>query len=149
MISKEEVYRQCVQIIGNKISLLQDRLNELKESVSNETKSTAGDKHETARAHLQLEQEQINNQLLTVLAQKSALEQIDIKQSAAAIIKGSLVKTDLGYLFISVAAGKIIVDAEPVIALSPQSPLGEQLMGLKVGARTTMNGKTYQVERID
>ena len=60
---KQRVYEQCRQRIDEKISLLSHMLEELKESSSNETKSTAGDKHETALAMLQIEQENTGRQL--------------------------------------------------------------------------------------
>ena len=61
--------------------MLQQRLNDLKESGANETKSTAGDKHETALAMVQIEQANIRKQLEEALAQKAILEKIKRFQS--------------------------------------------------------------------
>ncbi len=61
--------------------MLQQRLNDLKESGANETKSTAGDKHETALAMVQIEQANIRKQLEEALAQKVILEKIKRFQS--------------------------------------------------------------------
>ena len=118
-------------MLETKINGLQQQLNDLKESTANETKSTAGDKYETARAMLQIEQDNTRRQLQETLEQQSIFTSIDISISSNEIIRGSLVKTNKGYLFISVALGKIIVDGITIIALSPQSPLGKQLMGLR------------------
>lgn len=118
-------------------------------SAANETKSTAGDKHETALAMLQIEQENISRRLKTIADQKAAVESIDISSKHIAIGSGSLVKTDKGYLFLSVALGKVIVDNIPVIILSPQSPLGKKLMGLKRNDYTDINGTVYTVETIE
>jgi hypothetical protein len=41
--------------------------------------------------------------------------------SSSKIVNGSLVKTDKGYLFISIALSKARIDGNPVNALSPQS----------------------------
>jgi len=49
----------------------------------------------------------------------------------------------------SIAMGKITVDGISVIALSPQSPLGKKMMGLKVNDATEMNGINYVIEQID
>ena len=57
MTFKERVYQQFLQLIKDKILSLETILNDLNESAKNETKSTAGDKHETALAMLQIEQE--------------------------------------------------------------------------------------------
>lgn len=149
MTFKEKIYSGCVQLIRNKIGLLQNALADLKQSASNETKSTAGDKHETALAMLQIEQENINKQLTDVLTQKLVLAKIDPAIRPVKIVNGSLVKTNKGYFFLSVALGKIVADEVTVIALSPQSPLGIKLMGLKENDSVIMNGTSYIIESIE
>ncbi len=145
---KLKIYNHCLTLINDKVAMLQQVLNDLKESGANETKSTAGDKHETALAMLQIEQANTRGQLQEVLAQKTALEKIDPTISATMIVNGSLVKTNRGYLFISIAAGKITIDGIHVISLSPQSPLGQKLMGLKVGDSVEINNTEYLIESI-
>jgi len=137
-----------MRLINDKIGLLRHTLNDLKESSSDETKSTAGDKHETALAMLQIEQKNVSQQLKEALEQKILFEQIKPTLVKQEITKGSLIKTNKGYLFLSVALGKIIVDEIPIIAISPRSPLGQKLIGLKVNDTAELNGIKYVVENI-
>lgn len=146
---KQKIYNHYLQVIQDKVAMLQKVLNDLKESGANETKSTAGDKHETALAMLQIEQANKRAQLQEVLTQKAALEKIDPTLSATMIVNGSLIKTSRGYLFMSIALGKAVIDNMAVIALSPQSPLGQKLMGLIVGETAEFNNATYFVESIE
>jgi len=146
---KQKIYDHYLQKINDRITELQQVLADLKESGSNETKSTAGDKHETALAMLQIEQANTRSQLQEVSDQKVKLEKIDPALSAIVIVHGSLVKTNRGYLFISIAAGKITIDHSTVIALSPQSPLGQKLMGLKAGEKAAINNTVYIIEHIE
>ena len=146
---KLKIYDHCLKLINGKIAMLQQVLANLKESGSNETKSTAGDKHETALAMLQIEQANTRGQFQEALLQKAALEKIDPAISATMIVNGSLVKTNRGYLFMSIAAGKIAIDDISVISLSPQSPLGQKLMGLKVGEVAGINNIEYVIETIE
>ena len=148
MTRKEKIHGHCLSLINDKISLLQQVLADLKESAGNETKSTAGDKHETALAMLQIEQANTRGQLEDVLQKKAALEKINPVSSAKQIVNGSLVKTNRGYLYISIALGKITTAGIDFIALSSQSPLGEKMMGLAVGNRAEMNGNFYIIEAI-
>jgi transcription elongation GreA/GreB family factor len=148
MTFKEAVYYHCITTVNDKISFLQQTLFDLRESASNETKSTAGDKHETALAMLQIEQENTNRQLENVLTQKSIIERLVPVNQPRQVGNGSLVKTNKGYLFISIALGKIVVDNIQVIALSPQSPLGLKLSGLLVNDAIEMNGVKYVIESI-
>ncbi len=146
---KQKIYDHYLQLIQDKVAILQKVLDDLKESGANETKSTAGDKHETALAMLQIEQANKRAQLQEVLAQKAALEKIDPTLSASMIVNGSLIKTNRGYLFMSTALGKASVDNMAVIALSPQSPLGQKLMGLKTKDTASINGMGYHIESIE
>lgn len=62
MIEKAKVYLHCQRIINEKRALLEKEMKSLQESSNNETKSSAGDKHETSRALAQAEQENLGNQ---------------------------------------------------------------------------------------
>lgn len=149
MTLKKKIYNHYLEIVADKTAMLQKILADLKESGSNETKSTAGDKHETALAMLQIEQANTRAQLQEALTQQAALEKIDPSIKALVIVNGSLVKTSRGYLFMSIALGKAVVENMMVIALSPQSPLGQKLMGLKVGETAAINNMEYMIESIE
>ncbi len=138
-----------MQVVNGKLYLLQQVLADLKESSSSETKSTAGDKHETALAMLQIEQANISAQLQDLLDKKAALEKINPALSSSKVINGSLLKTNNGYLFISIALGKATIEGKAVIALSPQSPLGQKMIGLSAGDVAEINNNKYFIECIE
>jgi len=142
------VYEYYFQVINDRISLLRQNLNDLKESSSNETKNTAGDKHETALAMLQIEQKNVGQQLADALDQKLMFGEINPSVLKKGISKGSLIKTNRGWLFLSVALGKAIIDGIAVIAISPRSPLGQKLIGLNVNDIAEINGVKYVIEDI-
>jgi transcription elongation GreA/GreB family factor len=149
MTLKQKIYNHYLRVIDDKIKLLQQVLVDLKESSSNETKSTAGDKHETALAMLQIEQANIRGQLKDALDKKTALEKINPLLSAAKIVNDSLIKTNKGYLFMSIALGKAAIEGNVIKALSPQSPLGTKLMGLTAGDVAEINDNRYIIENIE
>ena len=148
MSLKEQVHTQCRVLITAKLESLHQALKELIDSAGNETKSSAGDKFETGRAMLHIEQDHIRKQVAEVLAQKAVLEAIDPGRQPERIALGSLVKASGGYYFLSTALCKMIVEGQLVIALSLQSPLGGRLAGLELGDRVMMNGKELVVEQI-
>jgi hypothetical protein len=149
MTLKQTIHSYYLQEINNKVESLQQVLDDLKEIGANETKSTAGDKHETALAMLQIEQANIRARLKEVLEQKASLQKINPALSANMIVNGSLIKTHRGYLFISIAWGKALIENNNVIALSPLSPLGKKLLGLKVGSIAEVNNNSYIIETIE
>lgn len=146
---KQKIYTHYKQLANDKISMLTTALEDLRQSSINETKSSAGDKFETTRAMIHAEQERIGRQLKEAMDQKTNLDTINIFTDSSKITKGSLVKTNKGYLFVSIALGKINLDGVQVIALSPQSPLGYRLMGLKENDIAEVNGTRYSIEKVD
>jgi len=63
-------------------------------------------------------------------------------------IQRHFVETNKGYLFLSVSLGKISVDCKTIMAISPQSPIGERLMGLKANDCVEANTINYVIEKI-
>ena len=146
---KSEVYTALIELLTYKINLLQQMLFDLNESAKNETKSTAGDKHETALAMLQIEQENVRRQIKEAQAQKAIFEKIDPSLQSAQVRIGSLVETDKSYFFMAAGIGKITLDGKTIITLSPQSPLGLKLMGLQKNDSIQMNAVEYEIKNIN
>ena len=140
---KRQVYQLCESEIASKIAQLLQVLKDLKISAANETKSTAGDKYETALAMLQIEQANVNKQLQIFKDQQLALQKINPAYQVSIVGLGSLVSTDVNYFFLSVALGKIEVDGVKVFAISPLSPLGAKLLGLQKGDSVSVNNRAY------
>lgn len=146
---KEKVYSYCLQLLEAKINQLRNNLLELKEGTESDSKSSAGDKHETSRAMMQIEYEKISRLLDEFQRQINELEKIDIHSVSGKIKSGSFIKTNVGYLFFGAAIGKINVDEIAVMVISLQSPIGLKLSGQKAGDRIEMNGLEYIIEKID
>jgi len=60
---KQQLFNKCLDAIDSRFQTIQNTISEIQESLTSETKSSAGDKHETGRAMLQLEREKAGNQL--------------------------------------------------------------------------------------
>ncbi len=146
---KEDFTNKCLEILNEKIASLQKILLDIRHSAANETKSTAGDKHETALAMLQIEQENTGRQLQVLLGQRLQLTQIDLCKKANIIGKGSLIYTNRGLIFIAVGLGKVLMDNNILLLISHASPLGNLLTGKKVGDTVQCNGIDYQIEQIE
>ena len=148
MTFKQKIYKHYLQLVQDRIDAFRDMITALTEDSKNDAKGSAGDKHETALSMMHIEQEKLNAKLKEVLDQKAVLDKIDSLFVAETIILGSLVKANGIYLYLSLALPKINVDGINVIALSPQSPLGNKLMGNKVGFTFEINTTKYTIEEI-
>ena len=149
MTFKQKIQQHYLQLVQDRIDVFKDMIAALTEDSKNDAKGSAGDKHETALSMMHIEQEKLNRKLREVLDQKVVLDKIDPTKIAETIIVGSLVKANGIYLYLSVALPKIAVDGINVIALSPQSPLGNKLMGNEVGFTFEINGTRYFIEEIN
>lgn len=149
MTFKQKIHQHYLQLVQDRIDVFKDMIVALTEDSKNDAKGSAGDKHETALSMMHIEQEKLNHKLKEVLAQKSVLDKIDSITIAKTIIVGSLVKANGIFLYVSAALPKIAVDGINVIALSPQSPLGNKLMGNEVGFEFEINGTKYIIEKIE
>jgi transcription elongation GreA/GreB family factor len=147
MPPKQMIYEQCRQMVAGKLDALQHKLRDLAESAANETKSSAGDKYETGRAMLHIEQDNVRKQISELMAQQAVLDAIDPASHMGRIGLGSVVKAGSVY-FLSIALGKMQIGGETVIALSLQSPLGARLKGLAVGDSLVMNDKELVIEEV-
>jgi hypothetical protein len=148
MTFKQKIYNQYLQLVQDRIDVFKDMIIVLTEDSKNDAKGSAGDKHETALSMMHIEQEKLNTKLKEVLNQKAVLDKIDASIVAETIVLGSLVKANGIYLYLSLALPKINVEGINVIALSPQSPLGNKLMGNKVGFTFEINGTKYTIQEV-
>jgi hypothetical protein len=145
---KKQLLDHILKQIDDKINILQSEFNVYKESAANETKSTAGDKHDTSKSMMQLEQEKMGAQLADILSQKSVLQNISINKVQKTIGLGSLVYTNNGIFFLSVFSKPIIISSLSYIPVSIQSPIGKELIKSKKGSSILINAKQYKVDRV-
>ena len=148
MTFKQKIHQYYTQQVQDKIDVFRDMISALTEDSKNDAKGSAGDKHETALSMMHLEQEKLNYKLKEVLDQKAILDKIDASLTHTNIGLGSLVQANGIYLYLSLALPKITIDQVNIIALSPQSPLGEKLMGNKVGFEFEINATKYHIDSI-
>lgn len=148
MLLKQQIIKQCEYLLIEKINTLENILQNLSESATNNNKSSAGDKHEIGRAMIHIEQEAIGKQLQVALQQKIVFDKIDFNVNSQRIIKGSLIETNKGYVFICLSLGKIMLEDESVMIISADSPLGKKLLGLTINQSTEINNTTYNILRL-
>ncbi len=146
---KEVLYQHCLAYVQNRVKAIQDSLSSSQESANSETKSTAGDKHDTARAMMQLEVEQKSQQLMEAQKLNIGLSQINPDLKLATVQLGALVTTNNGIYYIAISIGKVAINDQNYFVISPSSPIGQALFGLKKGETAEFNGKKMVVEEVE
>ena len=142
---KQTLIEQCEEFVQQKIDVSEKLMNEAQDSANNETKSSAGDKFETGRAMMHAERDKNANQLSEAMKIRMQLERLKRAESSEKITFGSVVMTSFGNYFISISAGRIIVDEEKYFAISPQAPLAKSLQHKKVGNVIDFNDQNIKI----
>ncbi len=142
---KEQIIEACRAYLQEKQASLQLIITDINEATHTETKSTAGDKHETGRAMMQLEQEKLNKQLADIQQQIIEFTKIDFSKISNRIAVGSLVETDKGYYLIASAIGKLTIELKNIFVISPQSPLGIAFKGCTKNETVAFNNTIYKI----
>lgn len=146
---KQKIYNLLQSQIQERITLAKQQMDSHKESLQSDTKSTAGDKHETGRAMIQMEYEGSVKQWNTANELQIALNRIDPKiTNNSEIGLGSLVNTNQGNYYLAASLGKVTVDKEDYFAISFASPIGKMLRGKKVGDEFNFMNKKYVIQGI-
>jgi hypothetical protein len=139
------LYNFCREFIELRSSRLQKNMADMRESLESETKSSAGDKHETGRAMIQLELEKLGKQLEEIQKVQDLFKRVPRKGPRGTIGLGSIVRTCGQHYYMGISAGALQLGKDTYYAVAPNSPIGMLLMGKKVGDRVLFNGKEFTV----
>jgi transcription elongation GreA/GreB family factor len=145
---KEKLFFHCENYIQKRKNLLEQRKNELQLALTYETKSSAGDKHETGRAMIQIEREKLGNQLLLLEKEFQKLRSLKNHYNTGIVSLGSVVRTDKENFYIALAAGPCDIEIHTYYCISPTSPIGKLLLGKKVKEHINFNSKISTITEI-
>lgn len=137
-----------MEILNERISDLRTDIDYSKKSRNTATKSSAGDKHETSRAMLQIELDNKELQLSKAIKLKYDLQQINPENKSDHIALGSMVETSAGTFYISIGMGKIDFNATAIFAISPNSPMGNALCNNQNSDKLRVNNREVIVKDI-
>ena len=145
---KKELHSFCSLYIENRAERIRQQLGEIRNALTSETKSSAGDKHETARAMLQLEMEKFGNQLVQAEKSIEILGRISPEQQHKKVGPGSLVHTSKDSYYLAISAGAAEIKERIVFCISAASPIGRLLIGKSEGDVITFKSTTFTVEQV-
>jgi len=145
---KELLHQQCITYVQQRMFAAEKAFKDAEQASNDDTKSSAGDKYETSREMMQQEKDRNTIQLNEANKLMVALNHICTKNNSGAAETGSLVITDNGKFYIAISAGNLSVDGESYFAVSPASPIGLKLKGLKPGDQFELNGKRYNILQV-
>jgi len=147
-MTKTELLEFCKAFVDARMSRIQQKIIDIQDALTSETKSSAGDKHETGRAMLQLEREKAGRQLMDAEKLSRVLNMISMKPKPAKVVLGSLVRTDKGNYFIGVSAGKYEREGIVVFCVSANTPVASKMLGKGPGDCFELNGIRQCIKKV-
>ncbi|QNM84984.1 GreA/GreB family elongation factor [Polaribacter pectinis] len=150
---KEELFKQCEAFVDKRLQNVEEVISSNQKALQSETKSSAGDKHETGRAMLQLEMEKAGQQLAGISQMKEILNRIDVSNPEISGLKkahlGSIIFTEKANYFLSISAGNLTVGSKGFFAISVSSPIGKLLLGKQENDEFVFNNSTIKILKIN
>lgn len=145
---KEQLYNEVNKGLKDRLKVIQSKISDIQNALQSETKSTAGDKHETGRAMLQLEREKVGQQLAELQKQIEILSRIDTNLKHEGVALGSIVKTSKANYFLSISSGEIDIDGDSFFCISVATPIGKLLLSKVVGDSFVFNSEVIKITDI-
>jgi hypothetical protein len=146
--NKSEIHKTLVSQLEDKLKQAQLDFCLAKESRDSDTKSSAGDKFETGREMMQREMDKLHASIDTYHNQLLKLQTLVGIKSFEIIGVGSLIETNFEKYYISIGLGEITCSSEKVFSISSASPIGELLMGKKLGEYIELRGRKIIIKNI-
>ncbi|MEM9859039.1 MAG: 3-oxoacyl-ACP synthase [Bacteroidota bacterium] len=145
---KKALYQKCMDFVTEKIHTIQSAIKSAQDSSSTDKKSSMGDKYETTQAMMHLEIENQSFQLVEANKLLKTLQLIQPEEQRDRVELGALVTTKTAKYYISVSAGKLVVNNDTFFAVSLSSPIGKALISKKEGDVIDFNSQKIKIEKI-
>ena len=144
-MNKKNLVSAVVDILENKIAEIEKAIENIQASVNEETKSSMGDKYEVGRVMAQNEREMLEVQLGEHKREMEILNTVNFFQKFDEVRLGALTETSMGKFLIGVSLGKITFEGESIMLISPNSPIGKELIGKTLNQSFDFKGKPVKI----
>lgn len=148
-MKKQTYWNATMNHLSEKMAVIENALKDTQDAANSDTKSSAGDKHETSRAMAHIENERLASQLKVLQNQVETLQKINPTIVGETIKFGSLVSCEDLLFFMSIGLGKIQHDSTDFFAIAANSPVGKSLIGKKVGETILIGNKKTTITYVE
>lgn len=145
---KKRLHQHCGRLLEKKIQHLGNAVAEAQGAANSETKSTAGDKHDTARAMAHLEVEKISKQLQEAEKLKQVFLKMPSQLTQTSVELGCIVKANKVDYYLGLSLGKIEFENQYLYAISLASPLAQAMKGLQCNETFHFNNQDFTIQSI-
>lgn len=148
-MNKKQCIEELVKIMTDELQELKQHQSDLQSALQAESRSTAGDKHDTSRAMIHLEQEKIQFQLGNIQKQIVALQQFEKQPASENAQSGSFLVLDSGQVILfGIGLGRKKIKYGEVYCVALDTPVGQQVLGKSIGDVLTFAGRQATIVKL-
>lgn len=144
VVDKKDLRNFVLQMISDKIEKLENFIAFTVEA-SRDIKKTP--KYDSIREEAQEEIYQLQKQLATFYTMQKAMARV-VNTEFETVNLGSLVITNKARFYISVSLGEFFFEGDRFYAVSKESPIAQEMLGLRVGDEFVLNKIHQRIEEI-
>jgi transcription elongation GreA/GreB family factor len=142
-MNKTKCVQELIKLMTLTLQELEQHQADLQSALYAESRSTAGDKHDTSRAMIHLEQEKIQFQIGNIQKQISVLQQFEKQPASESTQSGSMLILDSGQVFlIGIGLGRKKIKYGEIFCVSLDTPVGQQFLGKRLGDEVVFAGRS-------
>nr|WP_294858784.1 hypothetical protein [uncultured Fluviicola sp.] len=146
-MNKKAFFEHLSNSLSEKITRLQSDIADLQKDISEDSKSSAGDKFETSREMAQQELGKLSTQLNEQLRIKSLVENLSIEKMTRAQL-GALIETNKGFFLLGIPIGNCSFEGKNIAGIGLGAPLGQLLLHKKKSDEVIFNNQQFVIEAI-
>ena len=146
---RDIILRHLLDHVDKDLTEAKARMASLKESLGAESKSSAGDKHETGRAMIHLEQERVQDTVGRLEHMRGILMKRAAQDKAIQRVSpGALVETTGPWVLVGVPLGKVQLPDALVLCVGAEAPLAQQWHGAQPGDQVALGPQQLTIQAI-
>lgn len=142
---KTKILKQLLVLQADRIEELLRYQSDLSDALQSESKSTAGDKHDTSRAMIHLEQEKLQHQFQELQLQLQRLREINELNPLTHANFGALVETTSDLFLLGASLGKQVVDGRVIYCIGMEAPIAQAMLNKAIADQLLFNGKLTEI----
>ena len=146
-MNKKALFQHLSIGIADKIASLQADIADLQKGMTEDSKSSAGDKFETAREMAQQELVKLHTQLNEQQRLKGLVDN-QSAEPAKQVQLGAVIQTNKGLFLVGIPIGNGSFEGKNLIGIGLGAPLGQLLLHKKKGDRVLFNNQQFVIEEI-
>jgi hypothetical protein len=141
---KKSLVEFCKNRLEIKLKELTGIYQSLIDSIQTDSKSSAGDKHETFKSMMHIEQEKMQTQIKMINQQINTINQLKVEKKNR-IENGTLIVTDSKVFFIAASLGLATISDQTFFIVSLDSPIIQFMKKQSINSMFSFQSSNYKI----